>query len=340
MSTEIDLNVFNNIEDQPSSKCEYFKSCIAFRRLIAALSYYQSLNVQLNEEHQNIYINFMNEIYQHSLVFQDLYHFMKVHGNKLHNIMEYTVNNNLIRKCAINSCESASRHYRVNDQNENFTTTDDAHLNVYIDTMDSFHYLLLHSYQTGMRYLHKPDEDGSTDNQQRHECYDAAFARISKIVMNTQKETRRFDRVSSSNKFKIAANDGSDGNKYKSEDHLGITYLDSVVQHFEDNKIKQRAIQKLINYLRDQHFDTDSMDIDVGDGSLQGNISIFMQRYQRCLQSLLSMLKQTKGILLSVTVIVLMYICRIINVIQRQMVHLVLDFPSDMTINIKMTHYT
>ena len=41
-STSIDLKVFDNIEQERESSDD-FKSCIAFKRLIAALRYYQSL---------------------------------------------------------------------------------------------------------------------------------------------------------------------------------------------------------------------------------------------------------------------------------------------------------
>ena len=151
----------------------------------------------------------------------------------------------------------------------------------------------MHSYQTGLRCLNRnEDEDTDTEDNDaasKDDCYDPEFARISRMLRKTHEATRRFT---------ISANDGSDPKNYdNSEDHYeGITYLDSVIQHLEDNNIEQKAITKLMNYLKDHRFDTESIDNDIGDGSSKGNISNYMQSNQQCLKFLISSINETKGI--------------------------------------------
>lgn len=74
------------------------------------------------------------------------------------------------------------------------------------------------------------------------------------------------------------------------------TYLDSLVQHLNENNIKQAAVAKLVNYLKDHHFDTESMDIDLNDGESDGNISKLIINHQQCLDSIIYHLKETKGL--------------------------------------------
>ena len=72
--------------------------------------------------------------------------------------------------------------------------------------------------------------------------------RYKKIIRNTHDKTRRFDRISSGNKFQIISNKGM--NQYtESDNDLGITYLDSVIEHLEQNNVKQVEITKLVKLL-------------------------------------------------------------------------------------------
>ena len=44
------------------------------------------------------------------------------------------------------------------------------------------------------------------------ECYDKEFARINKIIASTKQNSRRFDRISTSNKFTIKSDNNEDDN--------------------------------------------------------------------------------------------------------------------------------
>lgn len=294
--SSIDLTVFHSIQLNTSKLrvyCHDFTSCIAIRRLVAALSYYQLLQVYSNKEDQYLFINFINEIYPFAWFMQDLYHFMKKHDDELYEIMYHYTDNGFIKHCDIDSCQNATRHHRIKIDTDQ-DMSEDTHLNVYAETMDSFHYLLLHSFETGMRCnLDVFEEDDIKLYEQAHnQDFDVEFARFNRIITASHDRTRQFDRISSS-KFNIQT---FSENHHESE--VDITYMDTIIQHLRDNNINRDAITVLVNYLYHEQFDTDSMDLDVGDGSLHGNISIFMQhkRHHQCLNYLLSLFKETKGL--------------------------------------------
>lgn len=69
----IGLSVFND-EQSPQSNCTDFKACIAIRRLSCALRYYSSLKVKTSTDDENIFTNFINEVYKYSSLIQDFYH--------------------------------------------------------------------------------------------------------------------------------------------------------------------------------------------------------------------------------------------------------------------------
>ena len=115
--TSIHLSVFNGDSEKQQSRCDTFESCNAINRLITSLCYYQSLDLTSNNCHQNKLIHFMNEIYTHSMIIQDIHHFMKQHAGDLHDIMTYFVDNYTTSQCQIDQCEYANRHHRVNENN-------------------------------------------------------------------------------------------------------------------------------------------------------------------------------------------------------------------------------
>ena len=142
-TTSSDLSIFSNIDQYPSSDCHDYKSCIAIKRLSSALRYYATLNIQNNKHDQETFTNFVQEIYKHTLLIEDLYHFQKQHDHQLHEIMNYLINDKIHKKCDIDSCQYSSRHYRVKSTNDtNNINAMDRHLKLYGDTLDSFHFYL------------------------------------------------------------------------------------------------------------------------------------------------------------------------------------------------------
>ena len=300
-SKNIDLTVFNEIYTL-NQNCFNHKSCVAIYRLLISLRYYSSFNLNSNQDDQNLFINFINEVYKHHLLIQDFHHLQNLHGEHINDIMEYNQNKKFLTECTIQSCNFASRHYRImveNSSNDKIcTNTRDPYLNIYCDTMDSLHYYLCHLFQAGLRYDRNSGKNmdlSSKDNQQIDfdNCYDAEFERIGNSISKTQKASNRFKRISSGTKFNIEVNeDVIQDMASDDEENDGITYIDSVFNQLVDHNIDQQVWTRLMKYLKIQEFDTESMDLDLK-MMTTGNISEYMVDHQDCLNFIFSMFNQS-----------------------------------------------
>ena len=63
----IDLSIFHSTEC-PKEECAAYESCISILRLISSLEYYSSLKVSQNKEDQDLFINFIKEVYTHQIL--------------------------------------------------------------------------------------------------------------------------------------------------------------------------------------------------------------------------------------------------------------------------------
>ncbi len=149
--TVTNLQVFNtqiNIEDKCESNNDNedpMKSCIVLKRINYALLYYNKLNIITNQQHQQLFDHFMNEIYYN--IINDFIHLNNKHSHQL----EY-INNNL-KPCNINTCKCTSRHHGLNN-NDNQNTLNPT-LNFYKQTMDGIHFYLYHCFDVGLRIKRK-----------------------------------------------------------------------------------------------------------------------------------------------------------------------------------------
>ena len=85
--SSIDSSIFSN-QSQANDGCNDYKSCISIQRLLIALKYYTLLKPQQNIEKEEIFIEFMQDVYKEQVI-DDLYHFTHIHGGELKKIMEY-----------------------------------------------------------------------------------------------------------------------------------------------------------------------------------------------------------------------------------------------------------
>ena len=298
-STTVDLSIFNN-DQSLQSKCTDFKGCIAIRRLSSSLRYYSSLKLKTSTDDQNIFTNFITEVYKYSSLIQDFHHLQKQHNHQLHDVMNHVIENGIISKCDIDSCNFSSRHYRVKYNKEHENKSDDVYLNLFCDTMDSCHYYLLHLFTAGLRVVTKTrdDNDDNIDNVEDpdDQCFDPEFARIGDIISSTRSKSERFDRVSTGNKFNIELS--GKGVRNKNEDD-NITYLDAVFDHLYDIKIKKDAIQRLKVYVKLQEFDTEAMDIDLQNKdqkecTMISNVCKHMKDHKECRAAVISMFTESR----------------------------------------------
>ena len=149
---KFDLSIFNEvtvslIKDRDHS---YLK-CVATQRLLVSLKYYSQLDIKNNQENHEIFCNFMDEIYQHQ-IHDDYHHFIRFHQNELQAITSFAINNYGFTKCDLSTCHYSDRHFRTNSASSQITSNDPIkYSNIYIETMDSFHFYLMHLYESSFR---------------------------------------------------------------------------------------------------------------------------------------------------------------------------------------------
>ena len=88
--------------------------------------------------------------HSHTSHINDLHHTQRKHGDNIYEIMNLALNDLGFSRCNLDTCDFANRHYRTYGKNkENMgSKMSDAKVNLYCDTMDSFHYYLFHPIWT------------------------------------------------------------------------------------------------------------------------------------------------------------------------------------------------
>eukprot|EP01084_Bolivina_argentea_P109283 195332_1 len=145
---KIDLSIFENEnKDELNIKCTNTNlkenKCAAINRITAALNYYSTLNINDNIEHQNLFTEFVNDIYD-----QLLDDFIHLTTHQLEDInQEFT-------QCDVMRCEYTSRHHENNhgiEHEEKEFQLSDPIFDFYKRTMDGLHFYLYHCYDAGLR---------------------------------------------------------------------------------------------------------------------------------------------------------------------------------------------
>lgn len=246
--------------------CNDFKSCVSVNRLLTALNHYSALKVATNTEDQRVFITFIKEVYG-IIILDDYHHLSKLHHHELEHIMEYATESESIGHCDLATCNNANRRYRVNDNTlKSIDIADDHDLWFYMDIMDSIHVHIYHLYDMGMRISSKKKSIEAYRNSD-DQYFDIDLSRQKRIISNTRKATAGFERINTikSTKFNIKSD-----NQYQDEDGEVMTALDSIYQQIPDD---QESIDNLRNYVKSQHFDTESMEKDLELNGYDGNIA-------------------------------------------------------------------
>ena len=282
------------------SDCKGFESCVSIERLLTCLKHYSAFKLKNNENDRRIFINYANEVYKHQLLIEDFDHFQRDHDKELYEIMNYAIENEPSSKCDIESCDYASRHYRAPNINENMSIQLDPALKLYGDTVDSFHFYLLHLHELGLRRIKKDETKTDNDDTNNDDSYDSEFAEIADVISNARSSTNRFSRLSSSNKFNIKTG-GAIKIKSDQPENLvsdNVTYLDVLIEHLHEMKIEKDAILRLINYLKKEQYDTETLDLDLRMMAQESNVSQHMVDSEKCMEAVNKMLGKSRGMVL------------------------------------------
>ena len=203
---DISLNIFNHNDSDCTGYPNVIEGCKSLSRLIAAISYYQNLNVMNNDNDRENFSNFIMNIYNRendNRFLNDYNHLVSNrHRNDLeeiHNLLQNNKQYNNIKCDGIKNCSKSVRHNdrkynKHNDNNDNI-------LQFYIQTMDSLHFYLGHLYDSGFRVTSSSESNlnsrGRATNNDDDDLIDHEFCRISKAIREKKRNTDKFDRFTS-----------------------------------------------------------------------------------------------------------------------------------------------
>ena len=282
-STEtIDLTIFDQIVSKASNTANVNES-LSIKRILTLLKYHQMLNVNTDKEDQNIFINFINTKYTVKDIIMDNYELQKKYGNQIQDIMNIAMDGYKIKVYDINTCPHSSRLYRVEDKTAelNIFNKEDKEsiFKVVMDIIDGIYHFIFHIYECGLRVDKSDVSDADDlvidDHKAMDEHYDLEYAQLSARISKTAKNTERFDRISTSNKFsiKIGENENDNTDVINDDNLNGITYLDSVYMNLTTAGIDESVIESLSNYILTELFDTEGLELDL-QIEKRGNIEI------------------------------------------------------------------
>ena len=237
--SQMDLTLFKKEGNILSADaCPDILSCLATKRLMIALQYFELLIVDGDkEQNMEIFIEFVNEVY--AKVIDDYTHFMTAHGDKLIEIKQAYFGNN---GCSMNKCQFTQRHFVSTADKETF----DQNNNFYVELFDALHFLLHHTIATGFRL---PNEQIKQNDDTS--IVDAEFARIQKAVRSTDALTKTFERISpqSNGKFNLKMD----------ADNGDTTAMDELFAFMIDNGMSTQKVDKTKKFLQNEQFDTDCL---------------------------------------------------------------------------------
>ena len=275
LSLSIDLSAFHN-GSEPDKNCKDFEKCISVKRLISALSYYSSLNVSKNKDDQNIFINFIKEIYSVQIL-DDYQHLHKLHDDHLQDIVKWIKSNSTkFEMCDLSDCHFSDRKYRVNRNDFDGMDVSDHDLCFYVEIMDNIHFHLFHLYDTNLRMIRNETvnvitKDNYDEKDVENPYFDKRLANHLKILSNGRESSARFARINDNqSKFTIKADNQYDGD----DNNSTVTVLDLIYTQLsmKPQDIDQESIKNLSEYVKNQQFDTESMHLDFQLNKMNGNI--------------------------------------------------------------------
>ncbi len=191
---EFDLSIFDREHKEDD---EY----IFIERLSIALKYYSHLDVINNEEDRN---KFNILIQKYDKLIDDFTILIKKSKQQLYEIQQSLFKNSIFQICDITKCDFTTRHSNQNEM-QNINNGLDPILDFYKLTMDSLHFYIFHLFDCGLRTINIGNDIDENDEikQDKKEYFDAAFARVTKMINDRKYITKSFQRFKNNNKFSM-----------------------------------------------------------------------------------------------------------------------------------------
>ena len=266
-----DLTIFKTYNNQSIEQCsndndsDIIEGCDALKRLITALKYYSKFDLIKNQNDQNIFSDFIFNIYGNLI--NDYIHLIDHHSNQIQQISELLEKDGNLFKCDFKTCKYTTRHYKRdhiqndNDHDDKKQNQNDKLLNFYVTTIDSLHFYLLHLFDSGMRIKRPKNEKKQQEEEmeeERHdsEKFDIEFSKMCQQIKQRRSIRKSFDRFKSDQKFTISTS--------KQQTSTSTFILDDLFKHLSSIKtVSEASVSRLFKYIKDHQYDTESVEIDV-----------------------------------------------------------------------------
>ena len=236
-----------------------------------ALTYYQSIEENLNDEAT---INMAMEIYfneEYRNFFHDYNHIIATHSEHLEEIHEQ------LGKCEVLNCKMATRYSNDTRRRQHKNQSKDIDTNYklafYLELVDIIHFWLYHQYDVGMRIKNSAYDDNKDNEIQNHEdgYFDAAFAKMQKEIITRRDKLKstRFNQNNDGNKYTMHVNDNTRKSNNNDKEQ---PFMEIFSMHLREEHISVDIIDELLNFIKNEHYDTDALIEDISDYHKGSNI--------------------------------------------------------------------
>eukprot|EP01084_Bolivina_argentea_P010879 20299_1 len=254
---------------QPETKIQHLDSSIfeengddidsVIKRLSITLQYYSHLDIINNNKDRDSFSVFIQERY--NKLVDDFSILIKQDKKRLYDIQQSLINEGGFDVCDIMKCDFAGRHGNENYDNNNENMLDPI-LYFYKITMDSLHFYIFHLFDSGLRTIvtNETDDMKDNDSKEKSEYFDAAFARVSKMINDRKHVTASFSRFRTNNKFNMIVNNSNATAQFDvTSDEEGITYIDELCSYLRNKGVNDISIAAFQSIIITEEYDSEAI---------------------------------------------------------------------------------
>eukprot|EP01084_Bolivina_argentea_P010880 20301_1 len=269
------------------------------QRLSSALKYYSFLDIIHNENDRNL---FNNLIQRYNKLIDDFTILIKYNKQKLYDIQQTLIKNGDFIICDVKKCDFTARHANQSETEQTNSPLDPI-LEFYKTTMDSLHFYLFHIFDCGLRTIIADhiDEDDEI-KQEKGEYFDAAFARVTKMISDRNHNTASFSRFRINNKFNMVVDTNNRAsNVHSFSGKNSSTFMDELYSYLTIKNINNVVVDTFRNIILSEEYDSETMADDVihiNDAFNSCNI-VSMLNHEKCFDWIEKFVKHAQKSVLS-----------------------------------------
>eukprot|EP01084_Bolivina_argentea_P012780 23922_1 len=236
--------------DTPLNVCLSIQTCSSIKKLISALTYYSSLNLDTQNDQDKLF-KYCTKTHQSFL--NDSIHMIRNHNQDIHQICDML--HRQLTKCDMKNCLLLQRHYRNRRHDHTKTVVthvQDTNVLFYRDIMDTLHCYLCHLYDLGLRVKMSDNIQVMVDTLNEADCFDAHFDNMHTVISAKQNEVKQMKGIDQNtvNNSKFIINDKQSSNE---------TFLDRLFQFMMNAGIEKTNLNQLKSIINEDEHDSDSL---------------------------------------------------------------------------------